>query len=116
MLVGILIPMWLTSRPCARQQAARRQPPGVPSQERRLSGTPTGHDEQRPANAATAWEPPPQNKRLGTTDSPERPEKMELVSDGTSNTPTVNVSRIITAWTPYNSCSSSRSPGGSVCR
>ena len=28
----------------------------------------------------------------------------------------MNVIRIITAWTPYSSCSSSRSPGGSVCR
>ena len=33
----------------------------------------------------------------GSTDSPDRPEKMELVSDGTSSTPTVNVIRIITA-------------------
>ena len=41
--------------------------------------------------------------REGKTDSPEWPEKIELVSDGTSSTPTVNVTRIITAWTPYNS-------------
>ena len=34
---------------------------------------------------------------------PERPEKIELVSDGTSSTPTVNVMRIITAWTLYRS-------------
>jgi hypothetical protein len=33
-------------------------------------------------------------------DSPDRPEKIELVRDGTSNTPTVKVIRIITAWTP----------------
>ena len=52
----------------------------------------------------------------GSVDSPDRPEKIELVSDGTSSTPTVNVTSIITAWTPYRSCSSSRSPGGSVCR
>jgi len=39
----------------------------------------------------------------GSTDSPECPEKIELVSDGTSNTPTVNVMRIITAWTLYRS-------------
>ena len=35
---------------------------------------------------------------------------MELVSDGTSNTPTVNVMRIITACTPYRSWSSNPSP------
>ena len=38
--------------------------------------------------------------RPGSTDSPERPEKIELVSDGHEQTPTVNVSSIITAWTP----------------
>ena len=37
------------------------------------------------------------SKRPGSADSPDLPEKMELVSDGTSNTPTVNVMRIITA-------------------
>src|ERR1019366_10409124 len=41
--------------------------------------------------------------REGNTDSPESPEKIELVSDGTRSTPTVNVTRIITAWTPYKS-------------
>src|SRR6476620_3702462 len=52
----------------------------------------------------------------GNMDSPARPEKIELVSDGTSNTPTVNVIRIMTACTPYRSCSSSLIPGGSVWR
>lgn len=41
--------------------------------------------------------------RDGRTDSPDLPEKIELVSDGTSSTPTVNVMRIITAWTLYSS-------------
>src|SRR6476620_7784726 len=52
----------------------------------------------------------------GKMDSPARPEKIELVSDGTSNTPTVKVIRIMTACTPYSSCSSSRIPGGRVWR
>ena len=52
----------------------------------------------------------------GSTDSPEWPAKIELVSDGTSKTPTVNVTNIITACTEYSSCSSSRSPGGHVRR
>ena len=38
--------------------------------------------------------------RDGNMDSPDRPEKIELVSDGTRRTPTVNVTRIITACTP----------------
>ena len=44
------------------------------------------------------------------------PEKIELVRDGTNKTPTVNVTNTMTACTPYMSCSSSRSPGGNVCR
>src|SRR6266536_2496037 len=52
--------------------------------------------------------------RDGKSDSPDLPEKIELVSDGTSSTPTVNVMRIITACTPYRSWSSNPSPGGSV--
>jgi hypothetical protein len=35
--------------------------------------------------------------RPGSADSPALPEKIELVSEGTSNTPTVNVIRIMTA-------------------
>src|ERR1700693_1554528 len=57
-----------------------------------------------------------QNPRtcVGNVDSPALPEKIELVSDGTRSTPTVNVTRIMTAWTPYKSWSSNPSPGGSV--
>jgi hypothetical protein len=52
----------------------------------------------------------------GSTDSPELPEKIELVSDGTSKTPTANVMSTITAETPYRIWSSSRMPGGKVCK
>src|ERR1051325_6609720 len=54
--------------------------------------------------------------RPGSADSPDLPEKIDDVSDGTSRTPTVKVMRIITACTPYSSCSSRRNPGGSVSR
>ena len=43
-------------------------------------------------------------------------ENGELVNDGTSRTPTVKVTSIITTWTEYKSCSSRRSPGGNVCK
>src|SRR5258706_4378946 len=52
--------------------------------------------------------------RDGKTDSPDLPEKIEPVNDGTSRAPTVNVMRIITEWTLYKSWSSNPNPGGSV--
>src|ERR1022692_1996955 len=74
------------------------------------------HLQTRRVVVAAEPDSPDQKNMTGDTASPDRPEKIELVRDGTSSTPTVNVTKIIQAWTEYKSCSSSPRPGGSVVK